>query len=137
MKCPPFIIIFALVAGCTTDDVRLHGTWQSNREATVAAAFRENQSLTNLPPERLERFKDMFGHLTMTYSNGLITETFRDKNEVLFHYRVVAKGSDFVVIRTDAPLSKNENIRLRFVDGGRAYWVNAAVNIDERFDKVE
>jgi hypothetical protein len=73
----------------------------------------------------------------MTYSNGLATVVFRGKAEGAFHYRVVACGSDFVALRTDAPLLKGKDIRLHFVDEGKAYWVNAAVNLDERFDKVE
>lgn len=137
MKFAPLIILLGLLIGCARDDVRLHGTWRSNRDATVAAAFQRNPNLTNLPPERLERFKDVFGHLAMTYSNGMATTVFRGKNEGTFRYRVVVKASDFVVIRSDSPWEKDQDFKIRFVDGGRAYWIDATAKIDERFDRVE
>ena len=137
MKFAPLILVLGFLAGCATDDTRLHGTWRSNREATVAAAYQRNTTLTNMPPERIEFFNDIFGHLSMTYSNRMATTVFRGKKEGTFRYRVLAKGSDFVVIRSGTPWAKGQDFRLRFVDGGRAYWVNATTKFDERFDRVD
>jgi len=136
MKFIPFILILGLLAGCSTDDARLHGTWQSNREATVAAVFQQTPSLTNLPPENIERLKDLYGHLTMTYSNGMATSNFRGKKGS-WHYRVIEKGNDFVVIRNDEAPSDWRDARIHFVDGNKSYWVQGYSKHDERFDKVE
>ena len=70
MRFTLFIFVVALVAGCARDDARLQGTWRSNREATVAAAFQRDPRWTNAAPEKVERFGDMFGHMTITYSKG-------------------------------------------------------------------
>jgi hypothetical protein len=124
-------LILVLLVGCAHDDPRLPGTWHSNREATVAAAFQRDARWTNAPPERVERFRDLFGHLSITYSNRVATTDFRGKVET-FRYRVVRRGDDFVVL--DGPLGE---YRIRFVDGGRSYWVDSGFGIEERFDRVQ
>ena len=50
MRFTPFIFVLALVAGCSRDDARLQGTWRSNRNATVAAAFQRDPRWTNAAP---------------------------------------------------------------------------------------
>src|SRR3989442_3584987 len=133
MRFTPLILVLALVAGCAHDDARLHATWHSNRDATVAAAFQRDPRWTNAPPERVERFQDLFGHMTISYSNRVATTDFRDKIET-FHYRVVRRGEDRVVLRSDGPLG---DYRIRFVDEGRRYWIDSGFGIEERFDKVQ
>jgi len=70
-----------LLVGCASTDLRLQGTWRSNRDATVAAAFLQSPALTNLPPQRIEQFEDLYGHLTVTYCNGMATQVFKGKSE--------------------------------------------------------
>jgi hypothetical protein len=134
MKCLLMIVALALVAGCASDDARLHGTWQSNRDETVSAALRLNPALTNLPPERLKQLKDAYGDLTMTYSNGMAIQNFRGKTEI-WRYQVIESGADYVVIRS--PMKGIADPRIRFVDDSKGYWVSGVTKYDERFDKVE
>src|SRR5262245_51494783 len=94
------ILFLALLVGCAHDDSRLHGTWRSNREATVSAAFQRDPRWTNAPPQRVEKFREMFGHLTVTYSNGMQTADYRGTIES-FRYRVVERGPDYVVIHSN------------------------------------
>lgn len=132
------ILVLVLVAGCTRDEARLQGTWRSNRDATVAAAFQRDPRWTNATPEKIERFRSLFGHMTVTYSKGTMTSDYR--GEVgSFSYRVLEHGSNFVVIRSDAPLERDRDIRIRFVEGDSAYWIETGPlgnGNEERFDRV-
>jgi hypothetical protein len=128
-----WILVLGLLAGCATDDARLHGTWRSNREATVTAIFQRDPSLTNLPPDRIEALTGIYGHLTMTYSNGVATSHFRGERESS-SYRVIERGPDFVVI--ESAMKGGPHPRIRFVDGGDSYWIDAGVRFEERFDRV-
>ena len=96
-----------MLVDCAHDDPRLHGTWHSNRDATVAAAFQRDPRWTNSPPERVERFRDIFGHMTITYSNGVQTADYKGEVES-FRYRVVDRGADYVVIRSGATRTRGE-----------------------------
>ena len=139
MRFTPFVLALALLAGCAHDDPRLQGTWRSNRDATVAAAFQRDPRWTNAPPEKVERFRDMFGHMTITYTKGTMTSDYRGEVSS-FPYRVVESGSNFVVIRSDAPLDKDRDIRIRFVDGDSGYWIDTGplgFGLEERFDRVK
>lgn len=78
----------------------------------------------------------MFGQMTVTYSNGMATSSFSGVTGS-FRYRVVKRGGDFVIIRYDAPIDKGRDIRIRFVDGDKGYWIHSPLGVDERFDKVE
>jgi len=138
MRFSLLILSVWLVAGCSKDDARLQGTWRSNREATVAAAFERDPRWTNATPEKVERFRDMFGQMTLTYAKGVVTSSYR--SEVgSFRYRVVERGTNFVVIRTDGGLDEGRNIKMRFVDGDKAYWIDSgplSEGLQERFDRV-
>ena len=70
----------------------------------------------------------------MTYSNGMATGTYRGGTEV-WHYKVIKRGSDFVVIQN--PAKGMPDFQIRFVEGGKAYWVGGVSQIEERFDKIE
>jgi len=145
------IFILVLLAGCAHDDVRLQGTWHSDRDATVAAAFQRDPRWKNVPPNRLARFKDMFGLLTVTYSKGIIYVddpiTFKNGNMVVDNrsqvrsqpYRVVKAGPDYVVIRCDDIMDKGRDIRIRFVDGNAGYWIDTGPlghGLEEKFDRI-
>jgi len=138
MRLAPLILVLALIAGCAHDDARLHGTWHSNQNATVAVAFQRDPHWTNAPPEKIERFKDMFGHMTVTYSNGVATSDYR--GEVgSFRYRVIEQGTNYVIIHCDTPINWG-NSRITFVDGGTSYWIDTGplgFGLQERFDKVQ
>jgi len=139
MRIALVILSMGLLAGCTRGDTRLLGQWRSNRDATVAAALQQDPRWRQLPPEKFERFRDMFGDMTLTYSDGMVTTIYHGKQDS-FRYRVVSRGSDFVVIRTETPLmDKDRDIRIRFVDGGASYWVDTGPlgnDLQERFDRV-
>ncbi|MGP8198292.1 MAG: hypothetical protein ACLQU4_02175 [Limisphaerales bacterium] len=133
------ILLFFLAAGCTRHDARLLGTWHSNRDATVAAAFQRDPRWTNAPPDKVARFRDMFGRLTITYGKNTIkAEGVGESGS--FPYRVVESGSNYVVIEDDEPLDNGRDIRIRFVNGDSSYWIDAGPlgdGIEERFDKVK
>ena len=138
MRFTPFIFLLMLV-GCAHEDQRLHGTWHSNRDATVAAAFQRDPRWTNAPPERVDRFRDIFGHMNITYSNGVQTADYKGEVES-FRYRVVDRGTDYVVIRSDTTMDKGRDIRIRFVDGNKGYWIDTGPlggGMEERFDRVQ
>jgi hypothetical protein len=139
MRFTLFILVFALVTGCTQDDARLQGTWHSNRNATVAAIFQRDSRWTNASPAAIRGFRDMFGFTTITYAKGTMTMNARWQVHT-HHYRVVDSGHDFVVIRSDAATYKDHDLRLRFVDGDSAYWIETGglgSGLEERFDRVE
>jgi hypothetical protein len=134
MKFAPFILVLGLIATSDTDDTRLNGTWHSNRDETVADAFKRDPRWTNASPAKIAGFRDLFGHMTITYSNGIGTSLY-DGKESTWHYRVVERGNDFVVIRSDAWGEK----RIRFVNGDQGYWIDAgfpARGLQEKFDRV-
>jgi hypothetical protein len=138
IRSTPLFLFLALLVGCAHDDARLHGTWRSNQEAAVAAAFQRDPRWTNAPPEKVERFREMFGHLTLTYSNGVTTSLFHGKEES-WRYQVVERGTDFVVIHSEAALDEGRDIRIRFVDDGAGYWIDTGplgFDLQERFDRV-
>jgi len=139
MRFIPLILGLVLFAGCASDYPRLQGTWISNRDATVANAVERVPGWKQATPERLQRFADMFGHLSVTYSNGVEIADFRGEIETA-HYRVVGRGADYVIIQSDAATDKGRDIKIRFVDGDTAYWIHspfAPSGMDERFDKVQ
>jgi thiol-disulfide isomerase/thioredoxin len=119
----------------SSDDARLQGTWKQNRDATVAAAFQKNPSWTNKPPEQIERFKNLFGHSGVTYLNGIETITTSETYES-FHYRVVERGTNYVIIRNDDPMEKGRDIRIHFVDEGRGFGIPNTSGYEVRFDRV-
>jgi len=135
------IVPLVMLVGCSSGmkDARLHGTWRSNRDATVAAAFERDPRWTNASPEKVERFSDMFGHMTVTYSNGTLTTLYKGEESTL-RYRVVASGDDYLVIRTEGSIMEDDrDIRIRFFDQDTAYWIDTGplgFGLEERFDRV-
>jgi hypothetical protein len=131
---PKLILCLALVlsvalVGCAThkDDARLQGTWTLNRSATAAVT-------SNLPPRVV----------WVTYSHGAEfvqnDETQYGDWHVSFHYRVVEHGSNYIIIRTTAPVDKGRRFRIRFVDADKGYWIDTGplgFGIQERFDKLQ
>ncbi len=138
MKISPLALVFLLISGCARDDARLHGTWRSNRDATVAAAFERDPRWKTAPPEKVAGFRELFGRMRVTYSKRTATSDYRGEAS-RFGYRVVKSGPDFVVIRMDTPHDQERDIRIRFVDGGSSYWIESGSlgnGIEERFDRV-
>lgn len=135
-------IIFALLgcSGCGRFDARLNGTWRSNREETVAAAFKRDPRWTNAPPEKVEKFRDLFGHMTVTYSKNHITSNYKGE-ESSYKYKLVEKGLDYVVIRTPGITFGNGLTRIRFVDQGHGIWVDSGTMLgietpEEKFERI-
>lgn len=126
MKFTVVLFIAAWLAGCAIrgDDARLHGTWHSDREASVAQLLRGDK------PAWVTNF---FGDTTVTYSNSVMTSRYGD--EVCpIRYCVVKRGADYDIVRFS---SANYDIRIRFVDGDQGYWMAMpALGIEERFDRV-
>jgi hypothetical protein len=81
----------------------------------------------------------MFGHMTLTYSNGTVTSRYRGEEGTL-RYTVEDRGDDYVVIRMHGGIPDGESIRIRFVDGGRGYWITSKTIMDtelhEKFDRI-
>jgi hypothetical protein len=77
--------------------------------------------------------------ITVTYSNRVGTAHFHD-DIYSFRYRVVRRGADYIVIRDDAPMDMERDIKIRFVDGDRGFWIDTGplgFGLEERFDRVE
>jgi hypothetical protein len=128
-----------LLSGCSKRDKRLEGTWRSNADATVKAAFQRTPNWTNASPEKVARFRDLFGHMTATYGRGKLKTDFNGKQDTI-PYRVLEKGSNFVVIRSGGALDGDRAIRIEFVDGNNAFWIDTgplANGLLERFDRVK
>jgi hypothetical protein len=139
MRFTALVFVAILLAGCAThrDDARLQGTWHSNRDATVAAAFQRDPRWTNATPQKVERFKDMFGHMTVSYTNGMVTTDYRGEIGS-FAYRVLETGSNYVVVHFDTPIDQGR-VKIRFVDGDNSYWIDSGpfgFGLQERFDRV-
>ena len=105
----------------------------------MAAAFKRDPRWANAPPDRVERFKEMFGQMTVTYSRNTAQVQFK-KETYSFKYRVVSRGADYVVMRDDTELDKDRDIRIRFENGGASYWIDTGPlgnGLEERFDRVK
>jgi hypothetical protein len=137
MKRVLLVWICTALGGCATVyDARLNGSWRSNREQTVQEAFRRDPRWLRAAPERVERFKDLFGHMTTSYSNNVIVTRFKDKVDTM-HYRVVTQGKDFVVIRIREGVFNDTNIRIDFTDDQKGYWIDGVLSpLREKFDKL-
>ncbi len=81
----------------------------------------------------------MFGHMTLTYSNGVVTTRFQGEEGTL-RYTVPDQGEDYVVIRVHGGIQDGKEIRIRFVDDDKGYWVTTQTimggELHEKFDKV-
>jgi hypothetical protein len=127
MRLTVFLLVAALLAGCAThrDDARLQGTWTLNRYAAAA------------PSNALPRV------IYVNYSHGaeiVQSETQYGYRAFSFHYHVVEQGSNYIVIHTTAFVDKGRDIRIRFVDADKGYWINTwplGFEIQERFDKLQ
>jgi hypothetical protein len=144
MRYSPILLLSFLLVGCATSqkyDPRLNGTWRSNRDETVAAAFQRDPRWTNAPPEKVAKFKDLFGHMTVTYGKDEVHTQDRD-HEYSVRYRVLERGQDYVTIQTKGGgFSDGLSIRIRFVDGGTGYWTDSGKLLgndtpEEKFDKI-
>jgi len=126
MKFTVLLFIAAWFAGCAIrgDDARLHGTWHSDRKASVAQLLRGDN------PRWLTNF---FGYMIVTYSNSIMTSQYGHEVRPI-RYRVVKRGPDYDIIRFS---SDNYDIRIGFVDGDQGYWMAwHGLAIEERFDRV-
>ncbi len=137
MKLIMTLLLAALTAGGDREyDSRLNGTWRSNRDETVATEFKRDPRWTNAPPEKIERFRDMFGRMTITYSNEVITTDFKG-GPTTFRYKVVNRGDQFVVIRTRGGILDDRNWRIDFTKDRGGYWIDfGAFGIREKFDRI-
>ena len=145
MRFTALLFVATLLVGCATsrDDVRLQGTWFLNPFATATETFHQDPLWTNAPPAVVERFRNMPRSVVVTYAHG--AEIVRGDEaqygyyDVVFHYYVVERGSNYVIIRTTAPVDKGRDIRIRFINEGIMYWIDdgpLGFGIPERFDKL-
>jgi hypothetical protein len=159
MRLGTITIMAGLLRGCSRqDDPRLQGTWKSNREETVAAVFKSEPQWADATTERKERFSQLFGNLTVTYSNQVATtvstlttigSTQVSPSTNSFRYKVVERGTNFVVIKTDDEFKTEDELsqiftkggvrRIEFVEDGAAYWAEMGFLMPgqkEKFDRV-
>lgn len=105
-------------------DLRLLGTWHSDREATVAEwRFRKR-----LPPEKRRRFLDIFGHLRITYTPTRVRVIFHD-TEAVGSYELLATDPESVAIRHGV-LGLDETPRIQHLhfEGPDRYWIALGPN---------
>jgi len=138
MRFTALLFVVALFAGCAThkDDPRLLGTWRTDLDASVAAAFKLEPNWTNAPPEKVKRFRSIID-TTYIYSSDEVGAALYKGVVYPFRYQVVKRGSNFVVVyRPDI----GRDIRIRFMDGNTAYWIDAGPSsgykLPMRYDKV-
>ena len=138
------LIAVAAISGQTSvstnadsnDDPRLYGTWQESRDAIVDFAFKQNPTWTNWPPEKIEEFKSRFGHNRITYLNGIEHSEFGSAY-MTFHYHVLERGTNYVVLRDDDPMNKGHAVRLDFANEDNSFYVHPVSGpVFRRFDKV-
>ncbi len=78
----------------------------------------------------------MFGHMTVTYSNTVITSCLNDKLDTM-HYHVVKRGEDFVVIRIKEGVFRDHAFRIDFTADRKGYWIdNLGILPREKYDRV-
>ncbi len=131
------ILITVFLLGCAHSyDSRLNGTWQSNQEETVAEAFRRAPGWKKAPYERVKKFKEMFGHMVITYSNDKVVMNCQE-DTCTFNYRIIERGKNFVVIRSVGGLDDDQDLRIEFTEGLSGYWIDAGWDFPEKFDKVK
>ena len=121
---------------CRSYDPRLNGTWRSNREESIVAAVKIDPAWKYASPAAIERFKDIFGQTTFSYSGNRVV-CHHQGDEIRFRYKLIERGEDYDIIQ----IMDRFNRRIGFVDGGRAYWSyntnNSGVDIPwEKFDKI-
>jgi hypothetical protein len=132
-------LFFGLLGGCSRDDSYLHGTWRSDRQATVDAALQRDPRWAKVPLSKFERFTNMFGDMTITYSNRIMIVCDHSSTYAL-RYKIVRRSPNKVVLRVDEGMDKGRDIHLRFVDQCAAYWVDLGPlgsGLEERFDRVK
>lgn len=136
------ISIMLLLIGCASSgpsDERLNGTWRSNSEATVAEIFRSDPRWADAPQEKRNAFRNLFGHLTSTYSNGTVTMSLHGET-LKMGYTVEERGKDFMVIKVGGTKDENRTVHIRFDSENQGYWVKTQTitgeEIEERFDKI-
>jgi hypothetical protein len=138
-----WIGVLVAAAGCSTTpstkpgDERLIGTWKSNREETVAKILERDPKWKSAQPERIEKLRQLFGHLTIRYGEKSVETHYLGETEKL-GYKVLERGPDFVVIQIIGGDEDGKEERLRFVEDDHSYWVHSSMmpTIEERFDKI-
>ena len=128
-------------------DERLLGTWRSNRELSVATMRR---ALMFRTPEQQERFFDVFGDLTLTYTPTVVGATWPRRHPSGDHnfiasYWVVASGPDSVSLRSEPRQKRSPKISVAHFVGPDRFWMDLSgrlhVPVDttgwrEYFDRV-
>jgi len=114
----------------------LDGEWQSNREDTVAEAFRRFPEMKKRTPDQIEKFKDIFGHMILRFAGNQVTMEFHDEIGE-FTYKVKESGENFVVINTSGAIGDGAETRIEFEEDFDAYWIDTGFDYPEKFDKKE
>jgi hypothetical protein len=113
-------------------DGRLLGTWQSDRESTLA----EWRFPKRITPAGRAKFRDIFGHLQVTYTRTRIRGFLRDYRFVQ-RYELLGVDSESVVIRHEDLLVPGTWTlqHIHFVGHDR-YWISLGAN-REWFKRVD
>jgi len=127
------------VSGCVGQiDNKLIGSWKSNREKSVAECFKVVPSRHNLEPDKQQRFAEIFGNITQTYTENEVT--IESKGEIFtVSYKVVERGKNYLVVEYLPEISPEEKIQytLRFEDNFNSYWVNEGTDFPENYTKIQ
>ena len=127
------------MSGCVGQiDNKLIGSWKSNREKSVAECFKVVPSRHNLEPDKQQRFAEIFGNITQTYTENEVT--IESKGEIFtVSYKVVERGKNYLVVEYLPEISPEEKIQytLRFEDNFNSYWVNEGTDFPENYTKIQ
>ena len=116
----------------------------------MTSFFKADPKWANATPERKDEVGRLFGNMTITYSNQVVTTvtppiTIRNISTPAStntgHYKVVERGPAHVVIELDGKLDPDlgNKRRIDFVDGDKGYWIELGLLIGdkkEKFDRV-
>ena len=132
------VVCCILVAGCTRDDPRLHGSWKSDAERSMAW----NLEHADLTPKQESGLAQMFGHMTVTYSPGgaglVVMEPYALAVGTNTHsmpgftktatFKVIGRTDKTTTVKTTSGFMAGHVATVHF-DGPDVYWLH--LNEDE------
>jgi len=107
-------LLTTLLVGCRTYDARLHGTWKSDADRSVARLAARH----DLPEDKQDAWKQIFGQLVITFDKNSYTTELRGVTETI-PYRVLGKDSHTTAIQfCSKHLDENNITIIRYEDDG-------------------
>ena len=100
-------------------DRRLLGTWRSDRRRTLRDWKLDPERDT---PEKRQLLSDLFGHLTLRFTQQRIYSDFKGSHQVV-KYDVIGADSSSVAVLAWCSLYEEERIQHIHFEDDRHYWI--------------